>query len=141
MKLAMRQEILRRASSSKLFVEPARRFGESGDLEAELMALIAIVLGFAVHQVAVRAFKLVAVVRRHVRVGGLDVLGLLNQGLDVVALPARVDRGFLRIGLVRTMAGFAGEAHADVAVGAELLIGRLGGAEGERRSAERCTRV
>ncbi len=101
------------------------------------MALVAEVFRLAVHDVAVRAFKFVAVVRGHVRVGRLDVLRLFNEGLDVVALLARVDRGFLGVGLVRTVAGLAGEAHADMTVGTELLVGSLSGAEGERRGAER----
>ena len=101
------------------------------------MALVAEVFRLAVHDVAVRVFKFVAVVRGHVRVGRLDVLRLFNEGLDVVALLARVDRGFLGVGLVRTVAGLAGEAHADMTVGTELLVGSLSGAEGERRGAER----
>ena len=118
--------------------EPACRFRRLRDLEAELVALVAEVFRLAMHDVAVRAFKFVAVVRGRMRVGGLDVLRLFNQSLDVVALLARVHRGFLGIGLVGAVAGFTGEAHAEVAVGAELLIGSLSGAEGKRRSAERC---
>ena len=43
-------------------------------LEAELMTLVAEVLGFAVHVVAVHAVELVLVVRRDVRIRGLDAL-------------------------------------------------------------------
>ena len=95
----MRQEIWRRASSPKAWENLLR------NLVAELVALVAEVFRLAVHDVAVRAFKFVAVVRGHVRVGRLDVLRLFNEGLDVVALLARVDRGFLGVGLVRTVAG------------------------------------
>ena len=60
-------------------------------LEAELMTLVAEVLGFAVHVVAVHAVELVLVVRRDVRIRGLDALGLFNEILGVVALGAGLD--------------------------------------------------
>ena len=69
-------------------------------LEAELMTLVAEVLGFAVHVVAVHAVELVLVVRRDVRIRGLDALGLFNEILGVVALGAGLDVGSGRIGLV-----------------------------------------
>ena len=65
-------------------------------LEAELMALVAEVLRFAVHVVAVRAVKLVLIVRGDVRIRRLDVLRLLNEVLRVVALRARLDVGRCR---------------------------------------------
>ena len=64
------------------------------------MTLVAEVLGFAVHVVAVHAVELVLVVRRDVRIRGLDALGLFNEILGVVALGAGLDVGSGRIGLV-----------------------------------------
>ena len=97
-------------------------------LEAELMALVAEVLRFAVHVVAVRAVKLVLIVRGDVRIRRLDVLRLLNEGLRVVALRARLDVGRGGIGLVGAVAGLAGETHRRMTVGTELSVGGRGGA-------------
>ena len=112
-------------------------FSASGHLEAELVALVAEVLRFAVHVVAVRAVKLVLIVRGDVRIRRLDVLRLLDEVLRVVALRARLDVGRGGIGLVGAVAGLAGETHRRMTVGTELLVGSLSGAEGERRGAER----
>ena len=73
-------------------------------LEAELMALVAEVLRFAVHVVAVRAVKLVLIMRGDVRIRRLDVLRLLNEVLRVVARRARLDVGRGGIGLVGAVA-------------------------------------
>ena len=105
-------------------------------LEAELMTLVAEVLGFAVHVVAVHAVELVLVVRRDVRIRGLDALGLFNEILGVVALGAGLDVGSGRIGLVGAVAGFARQTHGGVAVGAELAVGGSGRAGCEERTHE-----
>ena len=83
-------------------------------LEAELMALVAEVLRFAVHVVAVRAVKLVLIMRGDVRIRRLDVLRLLNEVLRVVALRARLDvgRGW---GTWRTMESGTGSRERPVA--------------------------
>ena len=73
-------------------------FSASGHLEAELVALVAEVLRFAVHVVAVRAVKLVLIVRGDVRIRRRDVLRLLDEVLRVVAL---------RIVLMSGVAGLA----------------------------------
>ena len=111
-------------------------FSASGHLEAELVALVAEVLRFAVHVVAVRAVKLVLIVRGDVRIRRLDVLRLLNEVLRVVALRARLDVGRGGIGLVGAVAGFARQTHGGVAVGAELAVGGSGRASCEDRTHE-----
>ena len=105
-------------------------------LEAELMALVAEVLRFAVHVVAVRAVKLVLIMRGDVRIRRLDVLRLLNEVLRVVALRARLDVGRGGIGLVGAVAGFARQTHGGVAIGAELAVGGSGRAGCEERTHE-----
>lgn len=94
-------------------------------LEVELVALVAVVFAFLMHQVAVRAFERVAVVRRDMRIGGLDVLRLRNELLGIVAARAGFDRRHLGILHVLTVAGLALKARLDVLFGE--LFARLSG--------------
>lgn len=105
-------------------------------LEAKLMALVTEVFCFAMHHVTVQTLKVILVVRRNVRIRRLDVLGLFNQSLFVMALCAGFDRRFLRIGLIRTMAASTGDAHRRVAISTELLVSSLGNAKAEHCAKE-----
>lgn len=67
------------------------------NLEIKLVTLIAEVLGFSVLQVAIRAVERILIVRRHVRIGGFDVLRFFHQRFGVVAPRASLKRGDLRI--------------------------------------------
>lgn len=109
----------------------------SRHLEVELVALVAEVRAFAVHHVAVDAFERVAVVRRHVRVRGLDVLCFFNERVHFVAARADVHGGFGRR-LLAGVTGFALEAELDVTVGEVFRSGGREGRDGEhRRTKER----
>ena len=105
-------------------------------LEGELMALIAEVLRLHVAQVAAVAVEVACVVRRDVRVGGLDALRLFNEGCNRVAALAGLRGRFLGIGLVGAVAHLAGDAAGDVAVGKH----RVGGKGGRRDESRGCQR-
>ena len=90
-------------------------------LEVEVVALSAEVFRLGVHVVAVRAVELILIVRRGMRIGGLDVFGLLHQLLGVVALRAGFDGRHLGVGLVRSVTHRARHALGDMSVSAELI--------------------
>lgn len=86
------------------------------------MALIAEIFRFRMHIVTVRAVELILIVRRRMRIMGLDVLGLFNQSRYRVALRAGIDRrqfGFSHIHVL-SMAHLAADAFGNMSVGSEL---------------------
>lgn len=86
------------------------------------MTLIAEVNGFFVHHVAVGAIQLILIVRRHVGVVGLYVLGLLDKSRRRVTLSAFLDRRDFGLGHVHilTMTHLAVDASSNVPICTEL---------------------
>lgn len=74
------------------------------------------------HVVAVRAVKLILIMRRYVRIVRLDVLGLFYKRRNIVAARAVFNRWKFRLGHVHVLsvAHLAADALGDVSIGAEL---------------------
>ena len=89
------------------------------------MALSAEVFALFVAQVAVRALELILVVRRGVRVVGLDVFRLIHQSLRRMALRAGIDVGRIKLGgIALTVTHLAAHPLCDMAVSQKLISGR-----------------
>ena len=74
------------------------------------------------HMVAVRAFELILIVRRHVRILRLHVLRLRDERLRRMALRALLDVRRIEFrGVALTVTNFAVHAAGHVLVGAELI--------------------
>lgn len=93
----------------------------SAHLEIKLVALIAEVFGLHMTHMAVRALQVLAVVRRNVRVGGLDLCGLFHKRVLLMARRAGFDGGRLRILHILTMAHLAAQTFRLVAISKEVV--------------------
>ncbi len=89
------------------------------NLKAELVALVAIVFRLGMLDVAQGTIELIAVVRRHMGIARLHVLGFVGHDLRVVALHTLIDRRIIDF-LFGTVAHFALDALFDVTIGPHL---------------------
>lgn len=96
---------------------------ESGNLEAELVTLVTEVFALLMTVVTVHAVQLILIVRREMRILGLDILGLFNQSLDRMTLLTVFDARRLEVLFIRTVANRA--VRSELLMTVRKIVGSL----------------